>query len=411
MRFERFSIRLRTTLTIFMLTVLAASASAATEKVLHNFGKSGTTDGVHAGDLIFDAAGNIYGITDLGGLYGGGTVFELTPKTGGGWTYKVAYNFNPRAYNPLAGLAIDHSGNLYGTAVYGGPDNVGAVFELIPKTGGGWTEKILHDFRKNGRDGYYSVANLVLDASGNLYGTTQMGGTHNDGTVFELIPEAGGEWTEKILHDFSGKDGINPWEAGVIFDSSGNLYGTTLSGGDLTDCDGIGCGTVFELTPEAGGDWTEKVLHSFKGPDGANPADAVTFDRSGNLYGTTYNGGHYNDGVAFELTPKAGGGWTEKVLHSFGKNGDGINPFASLIIDGAGNLYGATVLGGTDGDGTEFELTPKGGGWTEKVLVSFDGTDGANPYTNLILDVAGDLFGAAANGGLYGDGVVFEIIP
>jgi uncharacterized repeat protein (TIGR03803 family) len=410
MRFERFSIRLRTSLTIFMLTVLAASAHAATEKVLHSFG--GGKDGIHPSCIITDAVGNIYGVTDLAGGLGGGVAFELSPKAGGGWTYKVLYNFNSKAFNSLACLVLDSSGNLYGTSVYGGPDDVGAVFELMPVTAGKWTEKILHTFSNNGKDGYYSVANLILDGSGNLYGTTQMGGTHNDGTVFELTPEAGGKWTEKILHDFSGKDGMNPWEAGVIFDGSGNLYGTTLSGGDLTNCNGIGCGTVFELTPKEGGGWREKVLHRFEGPDGANPAAAVTFDGSGNLYGTTYNGGANNDGVAFELTPK-GAGWTEKVLHNFDNNNkDGFNPFSSLILDGAGNVYGVTVVGGTYGYGTAYELMPKAGGtWTEKVLVSFDDTDGASPYTHLNLGAAGDLFGTAANGGRYDEGVVFEIIP
>jgi uncharacterized repeat protein (TIGR03803 family) len=152
---------------------------------------------------------------------------------------------------------MDTAGNLYGTTTIGGAYTYGAVFELMP-TSEGWTEKVLHSFNKDGKDGYQTYANLVLDGAGNLYGTTDRGGVYNDGTVFELLPVAGGSWTEKILHNFgdNSKDGTNP-EGGLIFDATGKLYGTTVLGGVF------GYGTVFYLTPRTGGGWTEEILHSF----------------------------------------------------------------------------------------------------------------------------------------------------
>ena len=287
-----------------------------------------------------------------------------------------------------------------------------AIFTAILFVTSTWAaaeEKVLHSF-SGGADGTYPYGGLIFDAAGNLYGTTTSGGTSNTGTVFELTPAAGGTWTEKVLHSFSGgTDGIHPY-AGLIFDAAGNLYGTTDLGG------AYGYGTVFELTPAAGGTWTEKVLHNFNngGTDGTRPYARLTFDAAGNLYGTTYGGGAYNSyGTVFELTPAAGGTWTEKVLHSFGSGTDGLIPYGGLIFDAAGNLYGTTAYGGTNDLGTVFELTPKaGGGWTEKVLYSFgDGTDGVSPLAGLIFDAAGNLYGTTQHGGTYNYGTVFEIAP
>src|ERR1019366_934096 len=210
--------------------------------------------------------------------------------------------------------------------------------------------KVLYSFIHNGTDGGFPQAGLIFDAAGNLYGTTSEGGTSSScsggcGTVFELTPTAGGGWTEKVLHNFNsnGTDGANPY-AGLIFDAAGNLYGTTTVGGTYY------YGTVFELTPTAGGGWTEKVLHSFNynGTDGNNPQASLTIDAAGNLYGTTSGGGTYGNykGTVFELTPAAGGDWTETVLHNF-VGPDGAAPLAGLIFDAAGNLYGTTSGGGT----------------------------------------------------------------
>ena len=278
--------------------------------------------------------------------------------------------------------------------------------------GGAWTEKVLHNFNHNGTDGYWPIASPILDAAGNLYGTTFQGGAYDLGTVFELTPTGGG-WTETVLHTFSGyTDGGSPW-AGLVFDTAGNLYGTTPYGGDYY------AGTVFELTPTAGGGWTKQVLHSFSPDctDGYEPYAGLIFDTAGNLYGTTSAGGTYScngsqGGTVFELTPTEGGGWTETVLHSFNSNGtDGIIPYASLVFDTAGNLYGTTVSGGTYNYGTVFKLSPGEGGWTETVLHTFNGTDGAAPYAGLIRDAAGNLYGTTFLGGAYGGGTVFELTP
>ena len=227
-----------------------------------------------------------------------------------------------------------------------------------------------------------------------------------------FVSSTGAAAQEKVLHSFNnnGTDGIVP-DGGVIFDAAGNLYGTTWSGGAYDYW-----GTVYELTPAAGGGWTEQVLHSFNNvdTDGASPAAGPIFDTAGNLYSTTAGGGTYLKGTVFELTPTAGGGWTETVLHNFGNGTDGATPIAGLIFDAAGNLYSTTSGGGTSGNGTVFELSPNGsGGWTETVLHNFhyNGTDGVSPYAGLIFDAAGNLYGTTREGGTSSYGTVFEITP
>ena len=182
-------------------------------------------------------------------------MFELSPTVGGGWTETVLYSFCAQTNCtdgelPSPGLIFDAAGDLYGTTADGGTFGVGTVFELTPTAGGGWTEQALHSFNNNGTDGYWPYASLIFDAAGNLYGTTGSGGTNDYGTGFELTPAAGGSWTENVLHSFNnnGADGFNPG-AGLILDAAGNLYGTTTSGGTGSNCVWEGCGTVFELTP------------------------------------------------------------------------------------------------------------------------------------------------------------------
>ncbi len=401
----------RLALAIVGVTLLATSTWAADhETVLHSFGNG--TDGAdpYGAGLIFDAAGNLYGTTRYGGIHDAGTVFEMSPKEGGGWTEKVLHSFGNGSdgVNPLSGLIFDAAGNLYGATWLGGVHSLGTVFELSPAGDGRWTEKTLHSFG-NGSDGTQPLVSLIFDTDGNLYGTTYEGGIHGDGTVFELSPKQGGSWTEKVLHSFgNGTDGSFPlYGVSLIFDTAGNLYGTTYEGGIH------GLGTVFELMPSGGGDWTEKVLHSFGGgSDGISPYASLIFDTAGNLYGTTFEGGIHNGGTVFELTPDGGGDWSEKVLHNFGNGADGTTPFASLI-DAAGNLYGTTTGGGLHGAGTAFELSPQeGGSWTETVLHSFgNSTDGAYPYSGLIFDRAGNLYGTTWEGGIHAAGTVFEITP
>jgi uncharacterized repeat protein (TIGR03803 family) len=406
---------MKTVSTVFIMVLFVTSASAAPkEKVLHGFndGRGGALPNAR---LALDAAGNLYGTTTQGGAYNNGTVFMLTPKAAGGWTEKVLHNFNLNGrdgVNPFSGgLIFDASGNLYGTTYQGGTYNKGTVFELTPQTGGGWTEKVLHSFNPNGKDGTGPLGLLTLDGAGDLYGTAG-GGVYNDGTVFELTPRADGGWVEKVLHSFNpdGTDGLYP-EAGVTIDAAGHLYGTTSNGG------AYGYGTVFELTPRAGGSWTEKVIHNFNdnGMGGTNPYAGLIIDQSGNLYGATVDFGTQGAGTVFELMPQSGGGWLEKVLHQFNPDGrDGIEPMASLVFDTAGNLYGTMVYGGAYGEGTVFELTPQaGGGWTQKVVHHFNsnGKDGQNPIGGLILDTANNLFGTTYRGGTQTFGTVFEITP
>jgi len=435
MRAGDFSIGLRATLAIFTVALFVTSTWAADhEKVLHSFGKRTDGNTPHAG-LVGDGADNLYGTTAAGGIHGRGTVFELTPTEGGDWTETVLHSFKgaPDGQQPEGVLILDVAGNLYGTTeeggIYGGIYSGGTVFELSPRQGGGWTETVLHSFG-NGTDGAGPRAGLIFDADGNLYGTTSFGGIHGAGTAFELSPREGGGWTETVLHSFgNGTDGGNP-HAGLIFDAAGNLYGTTALGGIHGSC-GYGCGTVFELSPRQGGGWRETVLHSFNnnGSDGYHPRADLIFDAAGNLYGTTskggsyfcYDGRSYGCGTVFELSPRQGGGWRETVLHSFDKNElEGYYPYAGLIFDAAGNLYGTTNAGGVPhGAGAVFELSSReGGGWTATVLHTFgNGTDGTRPESGLIFDAAGNLYGTTVRGGihtglcLYGCGTVFELTP
>ncbi len=291
----------------------------------------------------------------------------------------------------------------------------------------------LHSF-VGGTDGRYPAGSLIEDASGNLYGTTLTGGSTSScfglgvgcGIVFEMSPPKarGGVWKETILYRFTGGgDGAEP-NAGLIFDAKGNLYGTTTLGGDLsmTQCTNgfsvLGCGVVFELSPQQNGAWTETPIYTFEGAsDGAYPMSNLVFDALGNLYGTASGGGGVINcntsglpgcGTVFELTPNGSGGWIETTLLAFGTGSDGILPYAGLIFDNAGNLYGTTLAGGEADGGTVFELMEPTGGssvWTESVLHSFT-SDGA-PHAGVIFDQAENLYGATS--GI--NGTVFELTP
>jgi uncharacterized repeat protein (TIGR03803 family) len=418
MRSKKFSTRKVATLVVFTacLLVMATRLGAQQERVLHSFSRG--VDGYYPyAGLVFDSAGNLYGTTSQGGIYGdgltGGTVFEMSRTAAGAWTHKTLHNFRVTGGgSPYAGLIAEASGSLLGVAADGPWYGLsGTAFELTPAADGTWTDSVLYTFQRNGLDGYDPVAGLILDSAGSLYGTTIGGGPFLDGVVFELMPAAGGGWTHKVLHNFnhSGGDGANP-DAGLIFDRGGNLYGTTLNGGAYN------YGTVFELMPQAGGRWVERILYHFNnnGGDGYNPAAGLIFDAAGNLYGTTSYGGIYNAGTVFELTPKVGRGWAERVLHHFGAGQDGQHPFAGLIFDASGDLYGTTVNGGVYGYGTAFELRPTAdGGWTESMLHNFniDYIDGIWPYSSLIFDASGNLYGTTSWGGTSDYGTVFEITP
>ena len=411
------TVTLAVPLSIFTATFFVAGAWAATqETVLYDFNAFGGAGGnTPYGGLISDAAGNFYGTTSGGGTYGQGVAFELS-NVNGVWTETKLHEFGNGAdgSKPYAGLIMDAAGNLYGTTNGGGAHNYGTVFEL--KANDGWEEKILHNFDFG--DGADPVGGLIFDTSGNLYGTTSEGGStacgdgNGCGIVFELKADPHDDWTEKVLFTFDGGDGSNP-TADLTFDAAGNLYGTT-SGGGAWDS-----GLVFELTPGTGGTWTEKLLWGFALTDGANSNASVIFDAAGNLYGTTTYGSTYGEGTVFELEPLPDGYWAEKVLHVFNDNGvDGAFPYGGLVIDAIGNLYGTTAGGGSGsscaingyrGCGTAFEL--RHGSWAETVLHSFgQGTDGAYPYSSLI-GSSGHLYGTTEAGGGKGGGTVFELVP
>jgi uncharacterized repeat protein (TIGR03803 family) len=390
-----------------VLMLPAGSVAASKYKLLHKF--TGLDGDQPYDSLIFDASGNLYGTTRSGAFYGCGVVFKLTPNANGTWTESVLHTFNGvDGCFPWGSLTFDAAGNLYGTTsgsdgTFACPVPCGTVFKLTPNSDGTWTESVLYGFT-GGTDGGGPLTGVIFDAAGNLYGTTELGGAFTYfGTVFKLTPNSDGTWTESVLHSFNKTDGELPY-GGLIFDGAGNLYGTTNDAG----ANGRGV-TVFKLTPNWDGGWTESVLHSFCSlnlcADGAAPRSSLIFDAAGNLYGTTVDGGNFNAcedcGTVFELKPNSDGRWTERVLHSF-TNRPAAFPYAGLTFDAAGNLYGTTVGGG---DGTVFKLTPSSGGrWAWSVLHVFLGKPARLPVGGLVLDKAGNLYGTTLN-------VVFEITP
>jgi uncharacterized repeat protein (TIGR03803 family) len=318
-------------------------------KIIHSF--DGYDGGGGNGGLIFDAAGNMFGTSPSGGTgYDGGNVFEMIPGTDG-WTFNVLYNFClqyhcPDGGNPSGGLVMDGFGNLYGAAG-GGAYGDGVVFELTPGGHeGGWSELVLYDF--TWRRGAGPLSPLVFDAAGNFYGTTFRGGAYGGGSVFMLQRAVGGAWVERVLYSFCSagpplcKDGVAP-NAGVVFDTSGSLYGTTTQGGGNT-CGETTCGTVFKLTPTRSGRWKHTVLYSFPSlQNGGLASSGVVFDKVGNLYGTTAEGGIggcFNGcGVVYRLSSGTDGKWKYTVLHKFDSQAESPSD-GGLIIDNQGDLYG-----------------------------------------------------------------------
>jgi len=405
---------------LFVLIFLAFSvpAKAQTEKVLYDFGSSPTDGYEPSAPLLMDGWGNLFGTTSAGDTSGlcpdpsgpnaCGTVFELV-NSSGKYTEKILYNFSgpPDGDVPMAGLIMDSSGNLYGTTGYGGSGlcgdtTCGTVFELV-KSASGYTETVLYSF--TGYDGAFPLAGLIMDSSGNLYGTTSGGGTNGDGTVFELV-NSSGSYALKILYSFgpSATDGIQPL-GGVIMDSAGNLFGTTVSDRGPYSCGLVSCGTVFELVNSSSG-YTEKILYTFTDSSGANPRAGLIMDSSGNLYGTTSSEGAYGSGTVFELT-NSSGSYVIGVLHNFGATrSDGVNPIASLLMDRFGDLFGTTSKGGSQtacdhyGCGTVFELYYSSGTYTEEVLHRFGNVgDGESPAAALIMDSPGNLYSTTQVGG------------
>jgi uncharacterized repeat protein (TIGR03803 family) len=368
------------------------------QTVLYSF--PGAADGAGFAGVIRDSAGNLYGTTFNGGTSNQGVVFKLD-KTG---HETVLYNFCPLAgcadgANPQeAPLTRDSSGNLYGTTLNGGASGKGVVFKLDTTN----HETVLYSFT-GGTDGGSPRASVILDSSGNLYGTTRAGGASGKGVVFKLDTTN----HETVLYSFTGgTDGSTP--SFVIRDSAGNLYGTTVFGG-LSGCGASGCGVVFKLDTTG----HETVLYSFTGgADGGIPYsyEGLVRDSAGNLYGTAEVGGasgcgSLGCGVVFKVD-KTG---HETVLYSFTGGADGANPVGGVIRDSTGDFYGTTLLGGTSGKGVVYKLDTTD---HETVLHTFTGAgDGGTAYAGVIRDSAGDLYGTTNGGGATNSGVVFELKP
>lgn len=376
-----------------------------------------------------------------------GIILATASAASASWKEKVLYSFQggTDGATPVGGVVFDSAGNLYGATQDGGSsdchsiDQCGTVYQVKApaKSGAPWTETILHVFRGNAEnDGASPFGGLVIDSSGNLYGTTAYGGKGDCvllgskigcGTIFELSPptEKGGTWTETVLYSFpTSKQGYVPW-GDLVFDKKGNLYGSTIFGGGKgTTCDPFYqyCGAVFELSPPKtkGGKWTEKVLHSFAGgSDGAQPNGGLVFDRTGAVYGTTSYGGNegcktdsgIGCGTAFELKPSArmGGPWTEEMIHRFSGGNDGGSPNGGLILDTNAALYG-TAGGGTQQLGVVFRLGRGGSGnWVETLLHTFtDNIHGRDPAGPVTFDSCGNLYGTALFGPDF-RGIVFQL--
>jgi uncharacterized repeat protein (TIGR03803 family) len=413
---------MRTKVMALMLTVVLAWSVLSTAqnvkfKVLHNFGSSG--DGsIPYGSLLLDPRGNLYGVTIDGGTgqcggYGCGTVFKLAATSAGGWHEQILHSFSGGSdgSEPWGGLALNNHGDLIGTLHGDIGIDASGVFELSPGSGG-WTNTILST--------QFAGPGLLSDKTGNLYGSIGTG-DYSLGAIGELSPGSGA-WTYTQLYSFCAQngcpDGLNP-QAPPIWDSHGNLWGTTLEGGiGRPACanDASGCGVVYEMTPNGDGTWTYNTIHQFasSSTDGQFPGGGLVMDASGNFYGGTETGGTHNDGTIFKFS-NVGGTWQQKILYEFSNCLQGCGVQGTLARDKAGNLYG-TAFGGPGNCGLScgvvFKLAPQANGsWKYTVLYNLTKTTGGVQLFGVILDANGNLYGVTGYSGKYGAGTAFEITP
>jgi uncharacterized repeat protein (TIGR03803 family) len=404
--------------TAFTLSLLFAGstlgvqlAQAQTLQVLHRF--TGVDGEYPDAGLSIDAQGRLYGTTSRGGTNGYGTVFRLT-HMGTGWVQDVLsdFSYTDGAY-PVSRVILGPDGTLYGTTSGGGENGYGTVFNLQPPATAcktplcPWRETVIHNFEGFSNDGADPQGDLVFDQAGNLYGTTTQGGQYGDGTAYELT-KVNGVWSESKLYSFTLL-AASPY-AGVAIDGVGNLYGTIPY---AYGCEGY-FGAVYELSPSGSG-WTMQIIYCLQQGEGAYPFAGLIFDSAGNLYGATSDGGEENGGTAFELSP-INGGWSFSVLYSFaGNNLFGNGPRANLAFNESGQLYGTTFEGGANQLGSVFKLTPGAGGWTYTSLYDFnDPYAAAYPISNVVFDSSGNLYGTTTVGGppaLCDCGTVWQVTP
>jgi uncharacterized repeat protein (TIGR03803 family) len=414
------SIRSLALLVSALLFICGMASSQGTETVLYSFGAS-ATDGLYPyGSLLFDAAGNIYGVTSIGGTYcldlgGCGTIYKLSPSKSGQWTERVLYNFCstgnsstcPDGSNPSAGLIMDANGNLYGTTGGGGTEGAGVVFRLTPPSvlGEVWTQTVLWTFSSSPQNGFHpGTGTLAMDGAGNIYGTTVDGGADGIGVVYELRPQIDGTYSFSLLHSFSGSDGALPGY-GVTLDGAGNLYGATGNGGRGKSICNHGCGLVYKLG-QSGGSWEETVLFEFDGIVGANPETPISIDKFGNLYGSFTTGGGGNCfsvgcGGIFKLVP----GTAHKYVFYFNNNGGGT-PESGVALGTGNTLYGTT---GVVAGGDVYMLQDS----QETILYNFcslpNCVDGSWPSYGDIVLRGNALYGTTIQGGSFNGGVIYQI--
>ncbi|MFZ0314853.1 MAG: choice-of-anchor tandem repeat GloVer-containing protein [Candidatus Korobacteraceae bacterium] len=400
-----------------LAAVTTQAAQAQTYSVIYDF-TGGANGAMPMAGLTYDGAGSFYGTANYGGNTGGncgtngcGLVYRLT-NTSSGWALTPLYSFlggNDGANPEIAYVVFGPDGSLYSTTYYGGGtcDGIGCgtAFKLRPSAADDlsgsspWVETVLHRF--TGADGAGPVGAVIFDHNGNMDGATSSGGLHNGGIIYQL--NASRNWDLVVMYHPYGYPG-----SGLTMNHAGDLYGTTFNGGhDLF-------GSVYQLTPSGSG-WIETDLYDFtNGSDGSFPQAGVILDGAGNLYGATSVGGTSRGGTVFELT-NSNGSWVYNKLYSLtGPVGPRlvVGPIGNLVMDAAGNLYGTALADGAHGYGSVFKLTPSHGSWTYTSLHDFtNGSDGGYPYSTLVLDPSGNLYGTASSGGTQGVGVVFEITP
>jgi uncharacterized repeat protein (TIGR03803 family) len=397
----------------YILTAFVAAlfsiGSAFAEKVIYTFPNSGE-NGLHPQAKLVYRSGKLYGTTQQGGggscapLYTGcGVVFEVAESPEGSANFRLlhALRGGKDVSTPVGNIVFDAAGNLYGAATGGGANNLGGIFKLSPAEEGNWTETVIHSFA-GGSDGEVPQAGLTIDAAGNLYGTTSLGGANGLGLVFELSPDSHGGWTETVLYNFQGSpDGAAPWGE-VSFDSQGNIFGTTTGGGNNNS------GSVYELAPNGNGGWNESVIYGgFKNAQIGYPRSELLLASAGNIFGVGQGDGE--GGEVFHLTQNNDGSWTETSIFTFGAH-SGVNPYGGLVTDAEGNLYGTTPSGGFYDLGTIYRLSPGSGStWTHTTIYSFAAGYGENPEAGLTEGEPGVYYGTASGGEQAG--TIFTIKP